>query len=194
MVQFSWSLNPNPNANGSSPMFNWRIVSLSILLWIVLMPVFSVIHEYGHAFICAKNDMPYTMSIGLLGGASVSCTGSFVDPTPFRLAGGFLASGVGLLGAVLARKLTRTAKNSFVYIPLFTIGIVQFGQMIMEGFFNTFYLTSNIATLIPTMIAFISLLALTSLKSKQLEEEKMYKTIRKNNPDFDKNEVETSFD
>ncbi len=191
MVKFSWSLNPNPS--GSTPTFNWRIVSLSVLLWIALMPIFSIVHEHGHALICSYNNMPYNMQIGILNGASVSCTGSFVDPTPFRLAGGFLASGFALLSAIFVRKLVRTAKHSYAYIPLFTIGIVQFGQMIMEGFFNTFYLASNIATLIPTMTAFIVLLALTGIKSKQFEKEEMYKVIKRNNPSFN-SEVETSLD
>lgn len=191
LVKFSWSLNPNPS--GGTPTFNWRIVSLSVILWIALMPLFSIVHEHGHAFICAYNNMPYNMQIGILNGASVSCTGSFNDPTEFRLAGGFLASGIALLSAIFVRKLITKTKHSYTYIPLFVIGIVQFGQMIMEGFFNHFYLTSNIATLIPTMTAFIVLLYLTGIKSKQLAKEKMYEVIKHNNPAFD-SEVETSID
>ena len=179
MVEFSWSLNPNPS--GASPTFNWRIVSLSVLLWIVLMPVFSAIHEYGHVFICSYNDMPYNVQLGIFGGAITSCTGEFNDPIGFRLAGGFLASGIALLTAIFTRKLVRTAKNSFVYIPFFVIGVVQFGQMILEGFFNTFYMTSNVATLIPTLIALVLLIGLTLVKSKQFEEEKMYEILRRNN-------------
>ncbi len=115
-----------------------RLAFLTIILLFVMLPVFSLIHEFGHAGYCAYQERNYV--IGLVGfGAYTSCEGKFDDPIQFRMAGGFLASAVALL-AFVALKKHLVGGLKFVAIVLVTIGVMEYSQMITESYFNDFHM------------------------------------------------------
>lgn len=126
--------------------FKYTAFTLGILL--VLIPVFSLFHEYGHAIACSL--LGHTFEIGYGGGGGVitfsaftNCDPDFTNPTElqqFRLAGGFLSATIGLLlFTSLRRKLVgRWLKP--IAIVLVTIGTVEYVNMIMEGFLFDFYI------------------------------------------------------
>ncbi len=153
-------------------MFDFGLVTKAIVLWIVLLPVFSVVHEYGHAIICEVNNMPYNIHVGITG-SQIACAGQFPnnDPTSFRMAGGFVASGIALIAFAILRKRV-SLENSWIVIPLVTIGTVHYIEMILETFVHDFYMTSNITTVIMSMTSLVILMTLLARKSKQLREKR----------------------
>lgn len=119
-------------------VFDMRLAFLTIVLLFALVPVFSFVHEYGHAGYCVSQDRNYV--VGIIGfQAYTSCEGKFDDPTSYRMAGGFLASGIALISFALLRKHL-VGNLKFIAITLVSIGVMEYSQMITEGFFNDFHM------------------------------------------------------
>jgi len=126
--------------------FKYTALTLGILL--LLIPVFSVFHEYGHAISCSL--LGHTFEIGYGGGGGIitfsaytNCSGTFTDPTElqqFRLSGGFLSASIALLLFAGLRKKLVGKWLKPIAIVFVTIGTVEYVNMIMEGFVFDFYL------------------------------------------------------
>lgn len=135
---------------------DWKLTALTIGLWIVLLPVFSITHEYGHAFACSMQGNEYEIHISLVLNY-VQCLGEVEDPTSFRMFGGFVSATLAfMIFAGLKPVLTGASKS--IGIVLVVIGITQFVNMIMETFANSFYMNSGgIMTGVNTLMAMIML-------------------------------------
>lgn len=134
---------------------NWKLTCVAFLCWIVFLPIFGTIHEYGHAYACLTQGHKYEVHVGMLT-TFTTCLGSGIEPTTYRMAGGFFGASASLLTyAVLRPRLTGSAKG--VAIALVTVGITQFYNMVVETFANDFYMTSGINTGIDSFLALILL-------------------------------------
>ena len=148
-------------------VFDMRLAFLTIILLFALVPVFSFVHEYGHAGYCASQDRNYV--VGVIGfQAYTSCEGKFDDPTSFRMAGGFLASGIALISFALLRKQL-VGKLKFIGITLVSIGVMEYSQMITEAFFNDFHMGSYAIVLNWMILLLIPIILIHRASKTKLE-------------------------
>lgn len=142
---------------------NWKLTCIAFLCWIVFLPIFGTIHEYGHAYACLTQGHKYEVHMGLLT-TYTTCLGSGIEPMTYRMAGGFFGASISLLAfAVLKPRLKGSAKG--VAIALVTVGITQFYNMVVETFANDFYMTGGINGGINSFMALILLFVLIQRNS-----------------------------
>lgn len=126
---------------------SFKFTALTLGLLLLLIPVFSVFHELGHATACEALGHNSEIGFGGKGGAIsfsayTNCDPDFNDSNKllqFRLAGGFLSATIALLlFAGFKNKLIGKLKP--IAIVLVSIGAVEYVNMIMEGFSFDFYI------------------------------------------------------
>ena len=143
---------------------NWRLTCVAFGCWLVFLPLFSIVHEYGHAYACYAQGHQVEVHMGLLGNYT-TCLGAGIEPGTYRMAGGFFGASTSLLiFAILKDRLKGTAKG--VAIALVVVGLTQFYNMVVETYFNDFYMTGNINTGINSFMALILLLVLIQRNSR----------------------------
>lgn len=133
-------------------LFDFKLVTVTLICVMILMPVLTYVHELGHVFACEVQGHEANFGVGLFG-AWATCSGFGVsdDPTVYRYAGGFLASVIGFMVFIgIKRHLTGAWKG--IGIALVTIAIVEYLGGIMEGYLNDFYMQGQIAGAIQGMV------------------------------------------
>jgi len=148
-----------------------RLTATTVILWIVMLPIFSFVHEYGHAVVCEYYGYEAKYHLSFLSNA-VSCHGNLAEnpafQSQFRMAGGFLASSIALLSFVGIKNFV-TKNTRFIAIVLVVIGVTQFYNMTVETFFNDYYINySSINSMINTMGALIMLFFLIKRHSPEM--------------------------
>lgn len=125
-------------------IFDYRLVFFTIIFLTVLIPVFSVIHEMGHAMVCYIEGNKFAWGVTPLGLGWLDCFGPLDDPTLLRLAGGLYAASVA--AAVLVFVLPRFNRNTTsLAIPLSALAISQAVNALLEAFANDFYTNSTLS-------------------------------------------------
>ena len=160
----------------NNKIFDFRTVALTILTILLLIPIFSLIHESGHGLICILDGKDFTFGIGITGGW-LSCIGVIEDPTLFRLAGGMLTAITAFSTfAILKPKLVGRFK--FIAIALVTMGIGEYFVGIMEGFVNDFYMHSRFSGAASCILILSVLMILFYRESKFIKEQKEIESLR----------------
>lgn len=145
---------------------DWKLTALTIGLWIVLLPIFSIIHEYGHAFACSMQGNEYEVHLSLLLNYA-QCLGTVENPHSFYMAGGFASASLAFV-LFAATKPILTGYRKSIGIALVVIGVTQFVNMVMETYFHDFYLNSGgIMTGVNTMGAMLMLFFLINRHSEK---------------------------
>ena len=70
-------------------------VIICLLVFFALMPVFSYIHEAGHALICTADGNEAEISVDILSGGLTFCYGEVSNLFAYKISGGLLAGIVG---------------------------------------------------------------------------------------------------
>ena len=154
----------------NNKIFDFEIVTLTVITTILLIPIFSLIHESGHGLICMLDGKDFVFGITIFGGW-LTCTGVINDPTLFRLMGGLLTSIVAFgTFAILKSKLVGNLK--FIAIALVTMGIGEFFAGLMEGFANDFYMHSKLSGAASCIVILTVLMILLYRESKFIKEQK----------------------
>ncbi len=136
-------------SNQLKQMFDFRLVFVTLVSVMILMPVLTYVHELGHVFACemAGNEANFSVSFF---GAWATCMGTMDDPTVFRYSGGFLAAIIGFMAFVGIRKHLRGAWKG-IGIALVSISIIEYMGGIMEGYLHDFYMNGQLAGAIQGM-------------------------------------------
>src|SRR3972149_7852170 len=114
----------------NNKIFDFSTVALTILTILVLIPIFSLIHESSHGLICNLDGKDFVFGISITGGW-LSCIGVIEDPTLFRLTGGMLTALTAFTTfTILKPKLV--ARYKVIAIGLVTMGIGEFFVGLME--------------------------------------------------------------
>jgi len=157
-----------------------KLTTLTIVLWVILLPTFSLIHEVGHGLVCDYYGFEPKYYLTLIQNA-VTCTGNFSDNAgsqgSFRMAGGFLAATIALMAFALVKPII-TPKTRFIAIVLVVIAVTQFVNMSVETFAHDFYINqSSVMTMINTLGAMVMLFFLIYRHSDQISYPKYEKII-----------------
>lgn len=163
---------------------DWGLTMITLGCFIVLNPVFSAVHEAGHAYVCSVNGNDFIIQPGLTGTyfACDKFTGANADliRTQMYFMGGFLASASAFaVFAILKKAKVLSGKKIGIGYALVTIGLMQFIQTILETFVHDLYMKSHITIPIMSMGSLVVLLIFLFRGSKQFQNIQNIKPIVK---------------
>ena len=69
-------------------------VLICLLVFFALLPVFSYLHEAGHALVCVADGNEAEISVNFNGGTTL-CHGDISNPFPYKISGGLFAGIIG---------------------------------------------------------------------------------------------------
>ena len=70
-------------------------VIICMLVFFTLMPIFSYLHEVGHALVCVADGNEAEISVDILSGGLTLCHGEVSNLFAYKISGGLLAGIVG---------------------------------------------------------------------------------------------------
>ena len=140
---------------------------VSVLLLFLVYPL-VVVHEVGHAFVCAAYGLDYSISLSWFGRSSAVCLGDGFNEMVFGFAGGFLV--VVVLSVLLAVPFTRN--NTGIKISLVSLLVMALVNSLVEGMFFGFY-NQNIIT-VQTVLLGILLIGFSVLWAIYLRRQKIH--------------------
>ena len=108
-------------------------VLICLLVFFVLLPVFSYLHETGHALVCAADGNEPEISIDVFSGGTTLCHGDITNPFAYKVAGGLLA---GIVGTAVGLALFRWR---IPFIALTTIGVGHLVNAGIETFADSYF-------------------------------------------------------
>ena len=97
------------------------------------MPVFSYLHEAGHALVCAADGNEPEISIDVFSGGTTLCHGDINNPFPYKISGGLFA---GIIGTTIGIAIFRW---KIPFIALTTIGAGHLFNAVIEAFADSFF-------------------------------------------------------
>ena len=106
---------------------------ICLLVFFVLLPVFSYLHEAGHALVCAADGNEPEISIDVFSGGTTLCHGDITNPFAYKVAGGLLA---GIVGTAVGLALFRWR---IPFIALTTIGVGHLVNAGIETFADSYF-------------------------------------------------------
>ena len=112
---------------------NRKRVLICLLVFFVLLPVFSYLHEAGHALVCAADGNEPEISIDVFSGGTTLCHGDITNPFAYKVAGGLLA---GIVGTTVGLALFRWR---IPFIALTTIGVGHLVNAGIEAFADSYF-------------------------------------------------------
>ena len=74
-------------------------VIICLLVFFTLMPIFSYLHEAGHALVCIADGNEAEISVDILSGGLTFCYGEVSNLFAYKISGGLLA---GIVGTTIA--------------------------------------------------------------------------------------------
>ena len=78
---------------------NRKRVLICLLVFFALLPVFSYLHEAGHALVCVVDGNEAEISVDAFSGGITLCHGNISNPFAYKISGGLLA---GIIGTTVA--------------------------------------------------------------------------------------------
>ena len=75
-------------------------VIICLVVFFTLMPIFSYIHEAGHALVCVADGNEAEISVDILSGGLTFCYGEVSNLFAYKISGGLLAGIVGTTVAI----------------------------------------------------------------------------------------------
>ena len=76
-------------------------VIICLLVLFALMPIFSYLHEAGHALVCTADGNEAEISVDILSGGLTLCHGDVSNLFAYKISGGLLAGIVGTTVAIV---------------------------------------------------------------------------------------------
>ena len=108
-------------------------VLICLLIFFALLPVFSYLHEAGHALVCLADGNEPEISVDIFSGGTTLCHGDVSNLFAYKISGGLLA---GIVGTTAGIALFRW-KIPFVAIT--TIGIGHLVNAGIEAFADSYF-------------------------------------------------------
>ena len=103
-----------------------------MIVFFALLPIFSYLHESGHALVCIADGNEAEISVNFNGGTTL-CHGDISNPFPYKISGGLLA---GIIGTTIGIALFRW---KIPFIAVTTIGIGHLINAGIEAFADSYF-------------------------------------------------------
>ena len=129
-------------------------VLICLLIFFALLPVFSYLHEAGHALVCLADGNEPEISVDLFNGGTTLCHGDVNNLFAYKISGGLLA---GIIGTTAGIALFRW-KIPFVAIT--TIGIGHLVNAGIEAFADSYFTNGGEWGLVLGFVEFVTFFGL----------------------------------
>jgi len=140
---------------------NRKRVLICLLVFFALLPVFSYLHEAGHALVCIADGNEAEISVDFSGGTTL-CHGDVSNPFAYKISGGLLAGIVGItVGIVLFRW-------KIPFIALTTIGAGHLVNAVIEAFADSYFTRGGDWSAILAFIEFVTFLSLMIIFDRKM--------------------------
>ena len=124
-------------------------VLICLLIFFALLPVFSYIHEAGHALVCLADGNEPEITVDIFSGGTTLCHGNVSNLFAYKISGGLLA---GIIGITAGIALFRW-KIPFVAIT--TIGIGHLVNAGIEAFADSYFTNGGEWSLVIGFVEFV---------------------------------------
>ena len=112
---------------------NRKRVLICLLIFFALLPVFSYLHETGHALVCIADGNEAEISVDIFNGGITLCHGDVSNLFAYKISGGLLA---GIVGTTVGIALFRW---KIPFIAITTIGIGHLVNAGIEAFADSYF-------------------------------------------------------
>ena len=112
---------------------NRKRVLICLLIFFALLPVFSYLHEAGHALVCIADGNEAEISVDIFNGGITLCHGDVSNLFAYKISGGLLA---GIVGTTIGIALF---KWKIPFIAITTIGIGHLVNAGIETFADSYF-------------------------------------------------------
>ena len=129
-------------------------VLICLLIFFALLPVFSYIHEAGHALVCLADGNEPEITVDIFSGGTTLCHGDVSNLFAYKISGGLLA---GIIGTTIGIALFRW-KIPFVAIT--TIGIGHLVNAGIEAFADSYFTNGGEWGLVMGFVEFVTFFSL----------------------------------
>ena len=129
-------------------------VLICLLIFFALLPVFSYLHEAGHALVCLADGNEPEISVDIFSGGTTLCHGDVSNLFAYKISGGLLA---GIVGTTAGIALFRW-KIPFVAIT--TIGIGHLVNAGIEAFADSYFTNGGEWSLVIGFVEFVTFFGL----------------------------------
>ena len=129
-------------------------VLICLLIFFALLPVFSYLHEAGHALVCLADGNEPEITVDIFSGGTTLCHGDVSNLFAYKISGGLLA---GIIGTTAGIALFRW-KIPFVAIT--TIGIGHLVNAGIEAFADSYFTNGGDWSLVLGFVEFVTFFSL----------------------------------
>jgi len=112
---------------------NRKRVLICLVIFFALLPVFSYLHEAGHALVCIADGNEAEISVDAFSGGTTLCHGDVSNQFAYKISGGLLA---GIIGTTIGIALFRW---KIPFIALTTIGAGHLVNAVIEAFADSYF-------------------------------------------------------
>ncbi len=112
---------------------NRKRVLICLLVFFTLLPVFSYLHEAGHALVCIADGNEAEISVDIFNGGTTLCHGDVSNLFAYKISGGLLA---GIVGTTIGIALFRW---KIPFIAITTIGVGHLVNAGIETFSDSYF-------------------------------------------------------
>ena len=129
-------------------------VLICLLIFFALLPVFSYLHEAGHALVCLADGNEPEITVDIFSGGTTLCHGDVSNLFAYKISGGLLAGIVGTTAGIALFKW----KIPFVAIT--TIGIGHLVNAGIEAFADSYFTNGGEWGLVMGFVEFVTFFGL----------------------------------
>jgi len=140
---------------------NRKRVLICMLVFFALLPVFSYLHEAGHALVCAADGNESEITLGIDGGTTL-CYGEVSNIFAYKISGGLLA---GVVGTAAGIALFRW---KIPFIALTTLGAGHLINAGIETFADSYFTSVGEWSAFLGFIEFVIFLTLLLIFDRRL--------------------------
>ena len=133
---------------------NRKRVLICLLVFFALLPVFSYLHEAGHALVCIADGNEAEISVDIFNGGTTLCHGDVSNLFAYKISGGLLA---GIVGTTIGIALFRW---KIPFIAITTIGIGHLVNAGIETFADSYFIHGNEWGLVMGFVEFVTFFSL----------------------------------
>ena len=129
-------------------------VLICLLIFFTLLPVFSYLHEAGHALVCLADGNEPEISVDLFSGGTTLCHGDVSNLFAYKISGGLLA---GIVGTTAGIALFRW---KIPFIVLTTVGVAHLINAGIEAFADSYFTNGGEWSFLLGFIEFVTFFSL----------------------------------
>ena len=104
-----------------------------MIIFFALLPVFSYLHEGGHALVCIADGNEAEISVEIFNGGTTLCHGDVSNLFAYKISGGLFAGIIGIASSIMLFRW------KIPFIAVTTIGIGHLINAGIEAFADSYY-------------------------------------------------------